>query len=523
MLDSKRFLAKMTTDNISTVRFAILSSLMIRGLSVRVAVLVLMALSDVMIPDHNPGDDVLRFDLRLKMSSSSDCFCQQGFACDPEWKSYNGGERGCADIQPSTQQQSAIWSNLLLSPLTKWDSARFLTLAVDPKRRYPCAQCDDPFLDSEQSHAFFPLFPQLIQYVGLCLTSLVPRALLPPTFEAVLVLSALLINTLSFVVALISLTDLTLRLTLHQKYDDTKAIQVTGAVATMFILNPASIFFSASYSESIFSMLTFSGYALYYTPKFWFVAILPWMAASYTRSNGCLISAWLLLQAIASLLQTNRSVLRRLGSVTWHLLLSAAIVIPILLHDRKGDMLHCNQGDPSPEWCGNSDSGSLYSYVQRKHWNVGFLRYYELKQIPNFLLATPIFICSTLGVTTWIKTSWKERGLDRGNTSFPDRVVRWAFWALRRSNKDGNAQPTNLLHNPNMLSHYAVLAAAALLGLTIAHVQITTRMICSTCPAIYWQLAHLCLETPLRRLILVYLGSYLLIGTILHVNFLPWT
>lgn len=468
---------------------------------------------------------MLRFDLRL----TSDCFCQQGLACDPNWRSYQGGGRICVD-RHSNASRNTFWSSILLPSLTKWDSARFLALAADPSRREPCLDCEDPFLESEQAHAFFPFFPQVIRYFALCLIHFIHQTLLPPTFEAVVVLSALLINTVSFLVALVSLTELTIRLTLnHQQKDASKSLQVGGTVATLFMLNPASIFFSVSYSESIFAMLTFTGYALYYSPGLSFLVILPWMAASYTRSNGCLISAWLLLQGIAAFLQADRSLVRRLGSVAWHLMVAAAVVVPILIHDRAGDALHCQQGEIHPEWCESNGGGSFYSYVQRKHWNVGFLRYYELKQIPNFLLAAPILICSTLGVSAWIRTSWKEWRSSCGAASFPKGVVPWAFWALSRCNHNESGSDTHtgsttaMLNSSSMLSHYAVLCVVALLGLTVAHVQITTRMICSTCPAIYWQLAHLCLETRLRRLIVFYLGIYIVVGTILHVNFLPWT
>src|SRR5690349_21015530 len=42
-----------------------------------------------------------------------------------------------------------------------------------------------------------------------------------------------------------------------------------------------------------------------------------------------------------------------------------------------------------PSWCAQFLPFG-YVHVQGKYWNVGFLQYYELKQIPNFILAFPI-------------------------------------------------------------------------------------------------------------------------------------
>jgi phosphatidylinositol glycan class V len=479
---------------------------------------IFMAVSDAAITDHNAGDDVLKYDLR----SASNCFCLEGLACDPNWKSYirKGLERSCVELGSS---QKMFFSRFFLQPMTKWDAARFLMLAADGKSREPGGM-DDPFLDSEQAHAFFPLFPLMIRYGALFLIRILPKTLLPPTFEGVLVLSAMLINTISFSIALLCLVDLTLRLTLPND----KALHIAGTVATLFCLNPASIFFATSYSESFFAMCTFGGYALY-TSGYTYLALIPWMAASYTRSNGSLVAAWLLVEGVSRSLQMNRTMLKRSTCLTYHVLLAMAVVAPAVLHDRAGYHVHCN-GELQPEWC-HADMRSLYTYVQSEHWNVGFLRYYEFKQIPNFLLAAPILFCSAWGVSRWIRISWKEHVSSGDTKGGLLDCIHWATWALRRGGDESSRSHAeeSILHGPRMLSHNAELAAIAMLGLTVAHVQITTRLICSTCPAIYWHLAYLCdADTKIcgfstRLLIGVYLSIFIVVGTILHVNCLPWT
>ena len=69
--------------------------------------------------------------------------------------------------------------------------------------------------------------------------------------------------------------------------------------------------------------------------------------------------------------------------------------------------------------------------------------------------------------------------------------------------------------------HWAALTAT---GLFVAHVQITTRLLCAASPVVYWQMACL-VERGGRpaRAIVVWIVAYNIIGPFLHGASYPWT
>jgi phosphatidylinositol glycan class V len=73
-------------------------------------------------------------------------------------------------------------------------------------------------------------------------------------------------------------------------------------------------------------------------------------------------------------------------------LLACTICLPSVIYQLIAYKVFC-AGNRAPEfaWCRNAIP-SIYGHVQSAYWNVGFLRYWTLSQLPNILLASPVLM-----------------------------------------------------------------------------------------------------------------------------------
>lgn len=71
--------------------------------------------------------------------------------------------------------------------------------------------------------------------------------------------------------------------------------------------------------------------------------------------------------------------------------LVAFVISPFIAYQLAAYLIFCSGGSSIVAWCMNFPP-SIYSHVQSTYWNVGFLRYWTLAQIPNFLIAAPPII-----------------------------------------------------------------------------------------------------------------------------------
>ena len=82
----------------------------------RMLLLLAMAISCHVIPDHNPGDDVLRFDMRLHDDNAKKegCFCLEGHLCEGLFGIVtDDSDDGCAIHGGSNTGDERIWKFFL--------------------------------------------------------------------------------------------------------------------------------------------------------------------------------------------------------------------------------------------------------------------------------------------------------------------------------------------------------------------------------------------------------------------------
>ncbi|KAK1139675.1 ER membrane glycoprotein subunit of the GPI transamidase complex-like protein [Aspergillus melleus] len=289
--------------------------------------------------------------------------------------------------------------------------------------------------------------------------------------------------------------------------------------AALHVISPAGAFLSAPYGEPVFSFLNITGLYIYSSSVLdnevgksvlrnakLLLAALVFSAATVVRSNGILsgfLFAYDALIQLQGLLSRGVSVdaFVHLGVVIISgCILALGFVVPQLFAYAQ----YCMPEDVSRPWCRRLIP-SIYGWVQDNYWNVGFLRYWTVSNIPLFLLAFPMLAIlirsSTWGLKAFLASSSHE-------ASDSDRVI------------SSKTQASLLMR--------LTVPQALLSGLAITnyHVQIINR-VSSGYPVWYWYLAHLILGDSgvkhSRIFTLAVPGAviYALIQAVLFGSFLP--
>ncbi|GAB0199540.1 GPI mannosyltransferase 2 [Grus japonensis] len=441
-------------------------------------------------------------------------------------------------FSPPRLSEPGLWDLLLerlLGGLSHWDAEHFLFIA---ERGYLY----------EHNCAFFPLYPLSVRAVA-------EGALWPLRWllglRSRLLLSAVLLNSLFSVLAATVLYKLGCVVL--------QCRRVAFLAAVLFSVSPANVFMAAAYSESMFAFLAFSAMWQLEKGQSWLSGLL-FCLASGVRANGLINAGFFLYsrgKCFAFRLQVGSgsyyAYVRFCGPGTS---LEQTVPKPLLqLALDKGYRLAATKG-VKPPWC-SQRFPMVYSYIQDAYWNVGFLRYFELRQIPNFLLALPVTLLGSWATWTYIIANPRHcltLGLER-----------------RKSEEEG--KPRLGFCCPAVFVYVVHATVLLVFGFLCMHVQVLTRFLGSSSPVLYWFTAHLLQEyepllwsegtdnqtaaprsekslldkspgscgrgtsenpvvrllldcrliTPLSKCILGFFLSYWLLGLVLHCNFLPWT
>ncbi|KAI2629933.1 glycosyltransferase family 76 protein [Hypoxylon sp. NC1633] len=278
--------------------------------------------------------------------------------------------------------------------------------------------------------------------------------------------------------------------------------------ALLHVLSPAGLFLSAPYAESTFALLSFAGYLFFakgllgqkrtFAHDMSLVASGMWFGFATTfRSNGLFNGipfAVALAQELTSS-PTLPSIRRRCALVVGGLAIAIGFIVPQL----AAYQTFCSIPSKAMlrPWC-TSSLPSIYSFVQERYWNVGFLRYWTPSNIPLFFLAAPM-------IYLLIKSA-----LD---------LVRRPLDIITEKSSTVDSSHVSIIVRSMALSQLVL----AILAITNYHIQIITR-ISSGYPLWYWWLAGLITAkktSVLGGTIVRFMVMYATIQGVLFASFLP--
>ncbi|KAG8987925.1 ER membrane glycoprotein subunit of the GPI transamidase complex-like protein [Tulasnella sp. JGI-2019a] len=374
----------------------------------------------------------------------------------------------------------------LSSALLRWDSFHFSSIALHGYTQ-------------EQQFAFLPGVPfitRLFAEIGLYLASLMGLSNRGFTDERDVLLGG--------AAAAFLLCDWT-----SDMYDLTMAITRNPSTAflatslTLLPLSPPALLF-AGYTDPFFASLSYKG-MLACERKQWFKATACFMIATAFRANGVMLAGFLIwgiaVDPMIRRFSGTRKVFSLKGLLSRILFatgLSIAVALPFAAHQYYAYAQFCtpsfSDGASSKlrPWCSNW-LPLIYPFVQRQYWNVGFFRYWEMSQVPNFILAAPVLVLV-------MSTSISEiMGFGRSVQEYQRRTGSWRS-AIQQSmtpnktEKPTSAELTRILGRTwSTLPHAMHAMVLSSILLFASHVQIALRL-SSSIPYMYWAAAQLLMD-----------------------------
>ena len=306
----------------------------------------------------------------------------------------------------------------LLGGFRRWDSIYILNVA-----EYGYVY--------ENALAFFPLYPIMVRAVASLI--LFPLELFM-TYQSILLIAGVLIN-------FVLMDELATTLfKLGQKVTGNDRIAYVGAL--LFCINPATVFMSAPYTETLFLYISVLGMLnLENDNKLW--ASICFGVSGITRSNGLLNIGYLVYRLAKSSIKqikifkqgmfkdfetfcTSLWILFSMYFIPYACLILTSL-LPFMAYQYYCYVLMCTNtldskvyipnhirdyvkvrpylklyGEPPSPWC-NDSIPLAYNYIQKNYWEQGLFNYWEWKNIPHFLLATPVVLLSLGAAVTYYR------------------------------------------------------------------------------------------------------------------------
>lgn len=210
--------------------------------------------------------------------------------------------------------------------------------------------------------------------------------------------------------------------------------------------------------------------------------------ATLFRANGMLLSGFIAWSLVVAPFLRSHSVVRtplnlraKPLSILYAFILIGICISPLLLHQLHGYRQFCVPAthEPPREWCDRAIP-AIYSFVQAHYWNVGFLKYWRVDQIPNFLLASPPLFLLIYSAATTIRASLPH--VVHGTMSVPRKAV---------TDKTDAINPRDI----EILPHALHALVMALILIFASHTQIALRVV-PTLPFMHWSVAGLFIQKP---------------------------